>query len=227
MLGKLRMLFTIVQMVITVSIVIVLMYIFKSKNRTIRKVWGAIQLKLLGITLEIEGTLDNDANLIAMNHQSLVDIIIFEYLHQNNIAWVAKKEIASLPWFGHILKAPDMIIIERESKSSLMKLLKEAKEKYKQNRPIAIFPEGTRTDGKKLRKFKAGAKLIAQKNNFKVQPIVIVGSRNILDSKKMTQNSGVVKIICLPLVQADKHTSWYEDMEEDMGKILHKEIKAL
>ena len=227
MLSKLRMIFTIVQMVITVSIVIVLMYIFKSKNRSIRKVWGAIQLKLLGITLEIKGTLDNDANLIAMNHQSLVDIIIFEYLHQNNIAWVAKKEIASLPWFGHILKAPDMIIIERESKSSLMKLLKEAKEKYKQNRPIAIFPEGTRTDGKKLRKFKAGAKLIAQKNNFKVQPIVIVGSRNILDSKTMTQNSGVVKIICLPSVQADKHTSWYEDMAEDMGKVLHKEIKAL
>ena len=156
MLGKLRMLFTIVQMVITVSIVIVLMYIFKSKNRTIRKVWGAIQLKLLGITLEIEGTLDNDANLIAMNHQSLVDIIIFEYLHQNNIAWVAKKEIASLPWFGHILKAPDMIIIERESKSSLMKLLKEAKEKYKQNRPIAIFLKVQELMVKNLENLKLG-----------------------------------------------------------------------
>ncbi len=226
MLNKLRVLFTIAQFMITVSIVIMLMYIFRSKNRVIRRAWGALQMKLLGITLEIEGTLDDDANLIAMNHQSLVDIIVLEYLHQNDIAWVAKKEIANIPWFGHILKAPDMIIIERENKSSLVKLLKESKIRYTQNRPIAIFPEGTRTDGKKLRKFKAGAKLIAQKYNLKVQPLVIVGTRDILDSQNMTQKSGTVKVICLPTVQADKNTNWYEDMEDIMAKTLTKELRT-
>jgi len=212
--------FTIFQMVITVTIVIILMYLFRSKNRYIRKVWGYIQLKLMGVELEIEGTIDSSANMIVMNHQSLVDIIVFEYLHPKDICWVAKKEIANLPWFGHILKAPKMIIIQRESKSSLIKLLKESKDRFEHNRPIAIFPEGTRTDGKKLRKFKAGAKLIAQKHNFKVQPIVIVGTRNILGSTKMTQNSGKVKVIYLPTVEASKDSSWYEDIAEDMEKIL-------
>jgi 1-acyl-sn-glycerol-3-phosphate acyltransferase len=113
-----------------------------------------------------------------------------------------------------------MIIIERESKSSLIKLLKESKEKYEKQRPIAIFPEGTRTDGKKLRKFKAGAKLIAQKHNFKVQPIVIVGSRDILDSHSFTQKSGIVKIIYLPTVEANKNTNWYEEMATNMGNAL-------
>ena len=97
MLNKLRMFWTIVQMVITVSITIILMYIFKSKNRTVRKIWGAIQMKLMGITLEIEGEVDNDADMIMMNHQSLVDIILLEYLHPKDIAWVAKSEIANLP----------------------------------------------------------------------------------------------------------------------------------
>lgn len=226
MLNKLRMLWTIVQMILTVSIVIILMYIFRSKNRTIRKAWGAIQMKLLGITLDIEGKVDADANMIVMNHQSLVDIIVFEYLHPKNIAWIAKQEIAKLPWFGHILKAPDMIIVQRESKASLLKLLKDAKEKYQQNRPLAIFPEGTRTDGTKLRKFKVGAKMIAQKNNFKVQPIVIIGTRDILDSQNMSQKSGTVKIIYLPTVQADKKTTWYEDMEQQMAKVLKENIEA-
>ena len=224
MLSKIRMVWTIIQMSITVSILIVFMYLFRSKNRIVRRLWSAMQIKLLGISLEIEGKLDPNANMIVMNHQSLLDIVLFEYLHPKDIAWIAKKEIASLPWFGHILKAPKMIIVERENKASLLTLLKEAKEKFEQGRPLAIFPEGTRTSGKKLRKFKAGAKMIAQKYHLKVQPIVVVGSRNILDSHNFTQNSGVVKIIYLPTVMADKQTNWYEKMAEDMAETLKQNL---
>jgi 1-acyl-sn-glycerol-3-phosphate acyltransferase len=200
------------------------MYIFKSKSKQLRDIWCKAQIKLLGINLIIEGKIDNDANMIAMNHQSLLDIIILEHLHSKNLAWVAKIEIAKIPWFGHILKAPDMIMVQRESKSSLMKLIRDTKDKYDQNRPIAIFPEGTRTNGLKLRKFKAGAKLVAQKHNFRVQPIVIVGSRNILDTHNFTQQSGTVKVIFLPSVQANKNTTWYLDMEQNMSNILKENI---
>jgi 1-acyl-sn-glycerol-3-phosphate acyltransferase len=216
---------TAIQMTITISIVIILMYMFNKHNKIIRKIWGQIQIKLLGIKLKIEGEIDKNANMIILNHQSLVDIIVLEALHPKNISWVAKKEIANLFWFGHILKAPKMIIVERESKTSLIKLLKESKEKFEQNRPIAIFPEGTRTSGKKLHKFKAGAKLIANKYNFKVQPIVLIGTRNILDSTAMTQNSGTVKVVCLPTIQASSDTNWYDDMAIDMANILSKGIK--
>ncbi len=223
-LGKIRVFFTLFQLAVTVSIVIILMYIFKKQNRKIRSVWAAMQMKLMGIKLEIYGKLDLDADLIAMNHQSILDIIVFEYLHPKNIAWVAKKEISNISWFGHILKAPDMVIVERESKSSLVKLIKDVKIKIDDKRPIAIFPEGTRTDGKKLRKFKAGTKIIAEKFNLTVQPVVLVGTRDIFDSQNLIQKSGTVKIIYLPSIQADKKTDWYEQTEETMSKILHKEL---
>jgi len=222
--AKIRAVFTILQMVITVSITIILMYIFNKHNRKIRQYWAALQMKLLGIELELVGQIDNDANMYIMNHQSVMDIILFEYLLAKNTAWVAKKEIADLPWFGRILKAPDMIIVQRESKSALVKLLKDTKDRLDKNRPIAIFPEGTRTDGKRLRKFKVGAKMIANKYKLKVQPFVIIGSLEILDSKKLTQTPGKVKIICLPTVQADKKSTWYEDTEELMSKTLAEEL---
>lgn len=225
-LKKIRALFTLIQMVITVTIVIVLMYIFKKHNRQIRLAWGKMQLKLMGITLDIEGQLDQNADMIMMNHQSVLDIIVFEALHPKNLAWVAKKEIADLWWFGHILKAPDMLIVERESKSSLVKLLKDAKEKHSQKRPIAIFPEGTRTDGTKLRKFKIGAKMIAEKNEMLVQPIIIVGTRKIFDSQKFSQQSGVIHIKYLPAIKAIRKTQWYEETEELMDKTLKKEIQS-
>jgi 1-acyl-sn-glycerol-3-phosphate acyltransferase len=91
MLSKLRMIFTLIQMVVTVSILIIFMYIFNKKNRALRQIWGAMQMKLLGITLEIEGKVDINANMIVMNHQSLLDITILEYLHPKDLAWVAKK----------------------------------------------------------------------------------------------------------------------------------------
>jgi len=224
--SKIRAIFTIAQMILTVTITIILMYIFNKQNRKIRQVWASLQLKLLGIQLEVVGEIDNDADMYIMNHQSVMDIILFEYLLARNTAWVAKKEIADIPWFGRILKAPDMIIVERESKSALIKLLKDSKEKLSKDRPIAIFPEGTRTDGKRLRKFKAGAKMIANKYQLKVQPFVIINSLEILDSKKLTQTPGKVKIICLPTVQADKKTTWYDDVENNMREVLQKELNS-
>lgn len=142
MIERIRGIFVLIEFTFTVSIVIILMYLFPKKNRVIRKVWAQMQLKILGITLKEEGTIDNNADMLVMNHQSIMDIVVFEALGGRDIAWVAKKEIANIPWFGHILKAPNMIIVERESKKSLIQLLKDAKDRIANGRQLAIFPEG-------------------------------------------------------------------------------------
>jgi len=113
-----------------------------------------------------------------------------------------------------------MIIVERESKRSLVGLLRDAQDRLDNGRQLCIFPEGTRTDGKELRSFKAGAKVIAEKYSLKVQPIVIVGSIDVFDSKRATQTSGDINIIYLPTVKADRETSWYEDCESKMRESL-------
>ncbi len=66
---------------------------------------------------------------------------------------------------GNLLKLPEMISVDRENKSGLVKLLKDAK-RVKESKPhsvMAIFPEGTRNPNQKLRKFKSGTKLLAEK----------------------------------------------------------------
>jgi 1-acyl-sn-glycerol-3-phosphate acyltransferase len=155
-----------------------------------------------------------------------MDIITFEYLTNSDLAWVAKKELSDIPWFGHIIKAPRNISIERESKKSLVKLMKDAKDRLDNGRQLAIFPEGTRTDGKRLRKFKGGTKIIAEKYNLKVQPVVLIGTNDVLDSKKITQKPGTIKVFFLPSLEADKESSWYEDTETQMREILEKEVNS-
>lgn len=222
---KIRGLFVAIQFSITVAFVIFFMYIFRNNAHKVIKIWMTIQMYFLGIKLEIEGKLDESCDLILINHQSMLDIIVMEYIHKRNIAWVAKKQITDMFFFGHIIKAPRMISIDRENKAGLIHLLSEAKDRLDKGRPIAIFPEGTRGDGTFMGDFKAGAKMLGNKYNLKVQPVVMFNTRNIVDSKRLEASSGVVKVVFLEPVQASKDSSWYEDTEKNMKEVFYKEYK--
>jgi len=175
--------FILIQFVITVSITIFFMYLFNNHHWYFRKKWASLQAFLIGYRLTVKGKPDPEAKMLLMNHQSLLDIVLMEGTYHDNIAWVAKKEIAEMTFFGQIITLPKNIILDREdTRKSLVKLFKDVKERLQDNRTSGIFPEGTRGDGKTLLPFKPGTKLIAEKLNFKVQPADIVNTRYIVDS---------------------------------------------
>lgn len=222
---KIRGLLVFIQFSITVAFVVVFMYIFRNHTHKVIKIWMKIQMFFLGIKLEFEGELDESCDMLLLNHQSLLDIIVIEYIHSRDLAWVAKKEIADLFFFGHIIKAPRMISVDRENKSGIIHLFKEAKDRLDRGRPIAMFPEGTRSDGTYIRDFKPGAKMLANKYGLKVQPIVLFNTRNIVNSQKMEAAPGVVKVVYLKPVLAEKSSSWYEETEANMREVFEKEYR--
>lgn len=223
--ARIRGIILFIQFSITVAITVVLMYIFKNHTHKVIKVWMTFQMYVLGIKLETQGKLDESCDMILLNHQSLLDIIVMEYIHSRDLAWVAKKEITDLFFFGHIIKAPRMISIDRENKAGIMHLLREAKDRLDKGRPIAMFPEGTRSDGKQMLNFRPGAKMLANRYNLRVQPIVLFNTRNIVDSKRLLATPGVVKVVYLEPIQADKNTDWFEKTEEKMNEVFDKESK--
>lgn len=223
-LSKIRAYLIAVQFIITVLIVIVLMYVFNKYNRKIRKAWANMQKTLMGFNIIQKGEPDKEAQLIVINHQSLLDIVTLEALHPGNLCWITKKEIRKIPLFGHIVEAPKMIAIEREDKRSLLKLINDTKDRVSDGRVIAIFPEGTRGDGKTLLKFKGGAKILAQKLNLKVQPIVISGTKNVLDSQKMVANSGTITVNYLPLVDPLEDSDWWQNTQKTMQEVFTSEL---
>lgn len=221
--ARIRGIILFIQFSITVAITVVLMYIFKKHTHQVIKVWMNFQMYVLGIKLETQGNLDESCDMILLNHQSLLDIIVMEYIHSRDLAWVAKKEITDLFFFGHIIKAPRMISVDRENKAGIIHLLKEARDRLDKGRPIAMFPEGTRSNGKSMLGFRPGAKMLANRFNLRVQPIVLFNTRNIVDSKKLLATPGIVKVIYLEPVQADKSTDWFEKVEEKMNEVFNKE----
>ncbi|MBS9778941.1 MAG: 1-acyl-sn-glycerol-3-phosphate acyltransferase [Campylobacteraceae bacterium] len=212
------------QFIITVLVVIVLMYIFRKNNRIVRRNWAKLQRKIISYNITQKGILDGEAQLVLINHQGALDIVTLEELHPKDLCWVTKQEIQDIPLFGHVVTAPHMIAVKRQDKRSLIKMLKEAKDRVQKGRVIAIFPEGTRSDGKRLLKFKQGAKFLAEKLNLKVLPVVITGSREIFDTQNLLSSGKDITVNFLPTITPEVGTSWYEQMQEDMKKVLENEL---
>ncbi|MFK5976401.1 MAG: lysophospholipid acyltransferase family protein [Sulfurovum sp.] len=181
---------------------------------------------LMGGKLAQEGEMDNTVDMYVMNHQGVVDIIGLEALQNNHLRWVAKKELFDAFWFGNLLRHGEMISLDRSSKLGLRKLLKDVKlSRTELHRPVAIFPEGTRTSKQKLLSFKQGTNLIAKKLELRVQPIVITGSKWVLNEHNRTAHSGTVKYKFLPPIDVkDAGDDWFEKLRDDMQKAIDDEF---
>ncbi len=221
--SKIRALFFAIEFVISVVLVVFFMWLFNDKNRAIRKFWGRSQRFFGGYKLEVIGNFSDEANILLINHQSMLDIIVLEEVHPKNLCWIAKAQIGKIPIIGKILSLPKMIAVERENKHSLIKLLSEAKDRVENGRVLAIFPEGTRSQTNKLLPFKGGAKLLVEKLNLKVQPIVIVGS-DAMKVKEFSFKKADIKLFCLDLVDTSKE-NWLETTRESMQKVLDENRK--
>ncbi len=209
-------------------IMVPLMFLFRDKSSYILHKYNALIMKLIGAKIETTGKRDNSVDMFIINHQGVIDIIAMEAEQLSNIRWIAKKELFDIPWLGNLLKLPNMISIDRENKAGLIKLLSDAKEtkNSKPHRILAIFPEGTRAKEQKLKKFKSGAKLLAEKLKLKIQPVIITNSKKILNQHEFIGGSGTVYIHYLEPFVVDKlNRDWYQDLQKSMQKIIDNQEK--
>jgi len=213
---------------IAAGIMVPLMMLFKKRRSDILHHWNRVIMFCLGGKIITHGTRDNSANMFVMNHQGIIDIISIEAAENTDLRWVAKKQLFDAPWFGFLLQLPKMIEVDRENKSGLIKLLRDAKEtKDGGDRVIAIFPEGTRTDKQSLLKFKGGTRIISNKLKLSIQPIIITNSKLLLNEHVKTAHSATVHITYLNTFTVDNQDKeWYEKLQQQMqSKIDEEKIK--
>jgi 1-acyl-sn-glycerol-3-phosphate acyltransferase len=112
--------------------------------------WAAGSLwlaeKICGITYEVRGVenITYRPVIYASKHQSAWDTVIFLVLFRWP-AYVLKKELLRIPLWGWYLWRMRMIAIDRKGKgSSIKRMIMQSKDALYAERPIVIFPEGTR-----------------------------------------------------------------------------------
>jgi len=216
-------LYTTIIIFISLALMIILFYLVPKPYS--RKIAAWIIRLSTFYSVEIEGKQDPNAQMFLMNHQSDLDIEIIETITNDDLAWVAKKELFEVPFFGLALKLPNDIAVERESKTSLIKLLKDAKQRLDEGRIITMFPEGTRSTKGKMLPFKSGAKIIADKYKLCVQPVVLMQTAKYFNTKKFYAKPGKIKVIFLESFIADKEDKdWLKNLRIKMQKVYDDEL---
>ncbi|QSZ42041.1 1-acyl-sn-glycerol-3-phosphate acyltransferase [Sulfurimonas aquatica] len=138
-------------------------------------------LEYLNIGVNVSGKLlKEDKVLYAINHRSLLDIIVIESIlasSSKNGAWIAKQELFDSVIYGKFFEYSGCISVDLESKKGLLSFFKKIKKTFAKvdNMNLYMFPEGERFKGEGIHKFQSGAAKIAKANNLKIVPIYIDG----------------------------------------------------
>jgi len=174
------------------------------------------------------GKIDPDAQMLIANHQSDIDISALECSTKRDLVWVAKKELFDVPFFGLAIRISDDIPVDRESKSALVSLVRETKKRLDQGRCVVMFPEGTRSNGKKMRPFKPGAKMVADTYGLRVQPVVLINTARYFDLKKKSGRTGSITVVYLDAFTATKtDEKWLSNLQVTMQGVYDEYVAKL
>lgn len=148
----------------------------KSRSRIIAG-WAIFVTWWLKITCRLEHKLINPQNILqepcvfASNHSSTWETIVTQTFLPT-LAWVLKKELLRIPFFGWGLWATKPIAIDRQDGASAMEqVLAQGVEKFSEGRHVLIFPEGTRTQYGTTGFYKLGAAKLARAGDVVIVPI--------------------------------------------------------
>ena len=114
--------------------------------------WAVRMLHILGIELVVSGTppLTGPVLLVA-NHISWLDILVMHAAR--HCRFIAKSEVHHWPLIGRLATGAGTLYIEREKRRDAMRVVHHMAERLRDNEVLAVFPEGTTTDGTKLLPF--------------------------------------------------------------------------
>ncbi len=143
-----------------------------------RQAYSNTILEHLNIEIKVIGKIPKkDKILYAINHRSLLDIIVMEHvfsLHDKTGTWIAKQELFDA-FYGKFFKYSGCISVDLENKRGLLKFFKTIKKTISKvnNFNIYIFPEGERHKNDGITTFQNGASKIAISNKLDVVPVYI------------------------------------------------------
>jgi len=140
--------------------------------------WASFCLQIfLSTKIVIKGTeniIENKKFFIAASHQSMFETFYLQTIF-NSPVFILKKELLLIPVFGWYLKKIGSISIKRNkiSKDNLSFFDNISQIVQNSNRPLIIFPQGTRVLPNDRPPFKKGASRIYEELKIACQPVAI------------------------------------------------------
>ena len=203
-----RSLIHMIWMTITVipwALVVVVASMFMSSSRLYW--WCAAWLRnairsgtfILGIENRITGMEnlpigEKDPVILLVKHQSTWETFLMPAIMPHPLAYVFKKELLSVPFFGWAMGRMDMIHIDRSQRAQAFnKVVTQGKRLMAQGVWVIMFPEGTRIPRGQQGVYKTGGTRLAIEAGVPVIPIAVTSAK-CWPTKAFIKRPGIVDI---------------------------------
>ena len=170
----------------------------------------------------VENLNKNKNFFVASAHQSMFETFVLQAPLRFPI-FILKKELMQIPIFGLYLKKINSVSIIRETttKENLNFFEKIKKITHEQNRPLLIFPQGTRVKYNERVPFKKGVGRIYEYLKIPCVPVAL-NSGKIWPKNSFMKYSGDIHVSFLEPINPGKNK---EDFIDELEEKIYLEIK--
>jgi len=185
--------------------------------------WAKHIIWIAGVKVVVQG-IENipSSNRVAFvtNHQGYFDIPILISTIPKLLGFIAKAELGKVPIVNIWMKAIGCIFIERKKASESLNKTRARIEQAQQGEPVVLFPEGTRSKGPRLGRFKTGSLQILLSTDLMIVPVSVSGSYHLLEEKNKLKR-GTVHVTFHPPIHGNEVT------EKNAKDVIHQLRKTI
>jgi len=184
------------------------------------RIFLSVKINIIGK----ENIITNEKFFIACSHQSMFETFALQAV-LNYPVFILKKELLKIPLFGLYLKKIKSIEIVRDTttKDNLSFFDKVATIIKNENRPLLIFPQGTRIKADERVPFKKGVGRIYEALNISCIPIAL-NSGNVWPKKGIIKYPGKITISLLEPIKPGLNR---DEFIKNLENKIYDEIKNI
>ena len=223
--------------VIPYTLALLLVRVCGGKQSSVYRVaraWLALSVNsakpMLGISTRIIGmeNLPTDPKqgvVLLCKHQSTYETFLMPAIMPRQLAYVFKKELLKIPFFGWSIGSLDMVHIDRSQGSrAFAKVLQQGRKLLNQGTWVIMFPEGTRMARGEVGQYKSGGARLAVSAGVPVVPIAVTSAR-VWPKKPFTKRPGIVDVSIGPQIPSEGKTQ--EELMQAAQDWIEAEMRRL
>ena len=134
--------------------------------------WARCSMRILDWNMTVTGNRPHPGSLLTPNHVTYGDIPVL--LASAGTFFVPKGEIAKWPLIGAVIRAMEHPFVSRVRSKSLRQTIMHIGEKLKQGQSVAVFLEGTTSQGNWVRPFLPSMLQPAMEGAYPIVPVPLV-----------------------------------------------------
>ena len=176
-------------------------HLFRPTGQNFRRwasAWGRSLLMSIGVKVQLESATPLDPNqpyVFVSNHQNMLDIPALAIALKHGFGFVAKAELAKVPFLGWAIRSSPSVFIDRSEPRRSLESIKLAGRRIREGNSVLLFPEGGRTYSPELDTFKKGAFVLAVEAGVPLVPLTILDGYRVCDERRAVAWPGTIHLV--------------------------------